>query len=235
MADPALHFERNEEILAGLSASLGEGVAWPVRTMLGTPAASIVQEARRLDAALVIVGLRRHHAIERAFQDETALAVMRHAACPVLGVSSNLSHLPRRIMVAMDFSDTSRLAARAACAMAGDHARVVLAYVSPPGTYQPDEGARAIHDLGVEAGFTRTMADVAAPGLSLDKVVLYHETPRPTSEMLLEEAENTQADLIATGSARHGRLDRFIMGGVSTELVRDGRRSVLVVPPRDKK
>jgi len=31
---------------------------------------------------------------------------------------------------------------------------------------------------------------------------------------------------------QHSRLDRWMVGSVSAELVRDGRRSVLIVPPK---
>jgi nucleotide-binding universal stress UspA family protein len=37
--------------------------------------------------------------------------------------------------------------------------------------------------------------------------------------------------LIAAGSARPSRVDRWLLGSVSTDLIRDGRCSVLVVPP----
>ena len=41
------------------------------------------------------------------------------------------------------------------------------------------------------------------------------------------------APLVAAGSVRYGRLDRWLLGSVSTALVRDGRLSVLSVPPVD--
>lgn len=235
VANPAVHEARNTELRDGISAALGAPVDWPVRTMLGTPAHAIAQEARRVHAALIVVGLRRHHRIDRATHDETALEIMRHAPCPVYGVVAGTTALPTRVLVAMDFSRTSRIAARTACAVVGEHATVVMAYVPRLETFLPDDGEREIHELGVEAGFERTARELAVPGISFDHVVLHHQRPRPTSEALLEEADASKADLIAAGSARHGRLDRWMLGSVSTELARDGRRSVLVVPPRDER
>jgi nucleotide-binding universal stress UspA family protein len=65
----------------------------------------------------------------------------------------------------------------------------------------------------------------------IDHVVLPHETRGTPAEALLDYAEETRCDLIAAGSAHHGRVERWMVGSVSTELVRDGRRSVLIVPP----
>jgi nucleotide-binding universal stress UspA family protein len=49
---------------------------------------------------------------------------------------------------------------------------------------------------------------------------------------LLECADEANCDLITAGSVQHSRVDRWMVGSVSTEMVRDGRRSVLIVPPR---
>jgi len=53
----------------------------------------------------------------------------------------------------------------------------------------------------------------------------------PAAELLLEYADTARCDVIAAGAARHGRVERWILGSVSTDLVRDGRHSVLVIPP----
>jgi nucleotide-binding universal stress UspA family protein len=51
------------------------------------------------------------------------------------------------------------------------------------------------------------------------------------AEELLACADESRADLIAIGSLRHERLERWILGSVTTDIVRDGRCSVLVIPP----
>jgi nucleotide-binding universal stress UspA family protein len=108
----------------------------------------------------------------------------------------------------------------------------VLAY-APPVTFDlPDDGEAVIHRLGVEAGFTLCRAELEGAGVSVDQVMLNRALPNPTSATLLEYADGARCDLIAAGSARRGRIDRWMLGSVSAELVRDGRRSVLVVPPK---
>ena len=233
LVDPALHAVQAQEVRAAIGAATGRMVDWPVQITLGTPASAIAKEARRIGAALVIVGLRRHGRLERAVADETALNVMRNAPCPVLGVVPEMRALPVRVLAAVDFSESSLSAARTARAVVGDAATLVLAYVPPLTPFMQDDGERVIHELGVQASFERTARELGEDGVRFDHVVLHHQRPRPTAEMILEYADGASIDLIAAGSARHSRIDRWMMGSVSTELVRDGSRSVLIVPPKD--
>lgn len=220
-----------EEVQASLTAATRQTVDWPIHIRLGSPARTIATEAERIGAALVIVGLRRHGRLDRLVNDETALNVMREAPCPVIGVVPGSAALPRRVLAAVDFSESSLLAARAASAIVGDDATLLLAYVPPLTAFLPGEGERIIHDLGVQAGFARAIRELGSVGITFDHVVLHHDLARSASEVLIRYAEQAGADLIAVGSGRHTRFDRWMMGSVSTDLVREGRRSILVVPP----
>ncbi len=204
---------------------------WPARVKLGLPARAIVREARRLGADLVILGLQRHGKLARALNDETTLSVMRTASCPVLGVAADMVDLPRRIVAAVDFSAASVHAARAASSIAGALASLALTYVQPILAYPPGDGENVIHELGVQTGFARLTQELARPGFVVDHIVLPHELSQSVPKLLLEYADDTHADLIAAGSAVHSRVDRWMIGSVSTDLVRDGRTSVLIVPP----
>ena len=227
----AVHDEQKQEVRAALSLQAGREIDWPVEILIGNPANTIVHEAHRLGAALIIVGLRRHGKVDRALNDETAHKVMERADCPVLGIVAGLTTLPTRVLIALDFSATSLLAAHAARAIAGHDAHVALAYVAPMSVTIPDDGERLLHTLGLDAAFARTVADLADTAIHVDHVVLHREKPRDPAVVLLEYAESVGSDLIAAGSARHGRLDRWLLGSVSTAIVHDGRWSVLIVPP----
>ena len=231
----AVHAEQANAVLSSLAAGLGADVQWPVRVTLGTPARAIAREARRCGAALVIVGLRRHGKLDRATDDETTLNLMRNAPCPVLGVVADMPVPPRRVLAAVDFSRTSLMAARLASGVCGGDAKVILAYAPSLTTELSDNGEAYIHRLGLEAAFTQLSRELSDAGVAVDHVVLHHTRPQPPSELLLEYAEVAGCDVIATGAARHGRVERWILGSVSTDIVRDGRRSVLVVPPPERK
>jgi nucleotide-binding universal stress UspA family protein len=215
-----------------LSRTLGATVDWPVRITLGTPSSAIVQEANRLGAALIVVGLRRHGRLDRVVNDETAINIMRVAGCPVLGVVAEQHDLPRRILAAVDFSDGSLVALRAGRAVAGVNAVLVLAYVNPMNGFLADEGEATIHELGVHAGFVNLSRELGDDGVAFDHVVLHAAAPQSPAQALLEYTDEVGSDLITAGSVQHSRLDRWMVGSVSAELVRNGRRSVLIVPPR---
>jgi len=227
-----LHREQERSVRAELAGALGDPVEWPVRIMLGTPSAAIAQEAHHLNAALIVLGLRRHGRLDRAVHDETALNVMRAATCPVLGVVAEMSELPRRVLAAIDFSEGSLVALRAGRAITGEGAQLVLAYVNPLSGFLADEGEATIHDLGVQAGFARLVRELGEDGVTFDHVVLHNAPPQSPAQALLEYADEVGSDLITAGSVQHSRLDRWMVGSVSAELVRNGRRSVLIVPPR---
>ncbi len=232
MAAAEAHEEQEHSVRAGLARALGEKIDWPVRVMLGTPAASIVQEANHLGAVLVVLGLRRHGRVSRMVHDETALNVMRTASCPVLGVVAEMSGLPSHILSSVDFGDGSVLATRAALAIAADDATLVLAYVQPMNGFLNDEGQARIHDMGVKAGFAKLREEFGGEDVRFDHVVLHTGESESRGQALLEYADEIGCDLITAGSVQHSRLDRWMVGSVSAELVRDGRRSVLIVPPR---
>ena len=222
-----------QEVRAALAVATGHPIDWPIHVALGAPATTIADEAQRLGVALVIVGLHRHGRVDRTLNNETALNVMRHASCPVLGVVPGMTELPVRVLAAMDFGDTSLVAARMACAVVGDGAVLVMAYVPPLTALLFDQGEKVIHDLGVHAAFAQASRALDGEGITFDHVVLHHELPRTTAEMLLDYADSAKSDLLVAGSARHGRLERWMIGSVSTDLVQEGRHSVLIVPPLD--
>jgi len=236
ISEGALEPQREQEraVRAELTKAIGTEIDWPVRVMFGTPAAAIVQEANQLGAALVVLGLRRHGRLERAMHDETAINVMRTASCPVLGVIAEMNGLPSRILAAVDFGEGSVLAARTARALAGDDATMVFAYVHPMNGFLLDEGEARIHDLGVDAGFAELRREFSNNGVKLDQVVLHKSATDSPAQALLAYAEEMGSDLITAGSVQHSRLDRWMVGSVSAELVRDGRWSVLIVPPRNR-
>jgi nucleotide-binding universal stress UspA family protein len=218
-------------VQAALSATLTHAVDWPVRIMRGAAATAIDQEARRIGAVLIVVGLQRHGGVPRSLHDETALTVIQHAACPVLAVVPGMTELPQRVLGAVDFSEPSLRAAREATAVMRDAGCFVLAHVAPLTGLSYDDGELRLHELGVQAGFARTAEALKREGITFDHVVLHQDLPRSRAEMLIEYAYATRTDLIAAGSKRRVHGAGWTLGSVGTELVRHGRQSLLIVPP----
>lgn len=216
---------------------LGEPNEWSVHVALGTPAQEILRYAGQQTAAVIVIGLRRHGVVDRILRDETTLTVARRAQAAVLGVVPTLRGLPRTAVVGVDFGPASIRAARAALDVLarpefGAPATLRLAYVDRAGVEGAREepaGEARIRRLGVAAAFEELMQALGAPPeVRIDATVLYGN-PGPA---LLAFATESNADLLAVGSLRHERLEQWILGSVTTEVVRDGRCSVLVVPPR---
>ena len=234
VAGPGLHAEQEEGVRSNLAATLGRDVDWPVRMSLGAPSSAIVREARRIDASLIVMGLRRHGRADRVLNDETTLNVVRTAPCPVLAVVPELEGLPKTVLAAIDFSSASLSAASVARALVPREGKLTLAYVSQE-DFPPDDGEGVIHALGVEAGFDRAGRALGEGGVTVDRLVLHHKPMQPVSDLLLELAEETSVEVVAAGSARLSRVQRWMLGSVTTDLVRAGRLSVLVVPPEAKR
>ncbi len=229
---------REKDLRQRVSAALNRPVDWPVRVALGTPANAIIRQAKRIHADFILLGLRRHNVVERVAMDETTEHVMRTASCPVLAVAPTLGGLPRRAMVAVDFSQASLEAARAADRLVGPDGTLVLAYVTPTAMSVADEGERVIHELGVTSAFVWFRGELArapgAPGAPVEQITLARGTTERVAEVLMSYADGASIDVIALGSRRHGRIERWMLGSVTTDIVRKGSRSMLVVPPNDR-
>ena len=227
---PVVHAQREAELQDRLVGVLGDDPDWSRMVHIGNPPAEIARHAKEVNAALIIMGLRRHAKVDRALHDETTLNTIRHAPCPVLGVAAGTTQAPSRVLVAVDFSPVSVDAARAARALLLPNGQMHFAYVPPALRYRHGDGEGVIHELGVRAGFEQLERELADDTVSLDHVVLHHELQQRVADLLLEYATAVQADLISAGSVGRTLIDRWLIGSVSTDLVRDGRHTLLITP-----
>ena len=228
----AADYERglNAEALATVKQqilSFGDS-KWPVEVELGDPAETIATKAKGCDAKLVIMGLGGHGAISRVFGSETALRLARVSETPVLAVEPRLTRLPKRILVAMDFSEASIEVARLALELADESGSMVLAHVVPwkLTPYVPDEWVRT-HQASVSAQLSRVVGWLNPKrGFRIGQRIL---CGRPGAT-LLKYAEELEVNLIATGT--HGRTaSKRLLGGQTVDkLIRGARCSILVFP-----
>jgi nucleotide-binding universal stress UspA family protein len=194
----------------------------------GDPATTIARLAHESNASMIVAGLGRHRVIDRLFGNETALRLVRVSAVPVLAVTNGLTHAPRRIVVAIDYSETSLRAARLALDVAASSATVYLAHVAPRDSTLYDWngwGSSYKQDAGEALQKIREQLRLP-PGMILQRVVLQGD---PATE-LLAFATSVNADLIATGSHGHGFVTRMLIGSVTTRILRCATCSVLTVP-----
>lgn len=201
--------------------------AWPVTLEIGDPAATIVRVARERGARMIVMGLGRHDVAERLFGPELTLQVMRSASVPVLAVPATMRDLPRRALVAVDFSEQSLRAARLAADLVTGGQPLDLAHVEPRAAGAEEWGAlRALYREEVTQQLAEVSARLARCGRRTGSTILSGDPARA----LLERASGSEAELIAMGTQGRGFVHRMLLGSVATRVVRQSRCAVLVVP-----
>ena len=225
------HSLRSSE-LDDLMHSLEPRSDWSSEVLVGRPARELTILAERRGAEMVVVGRRRHGPMDRMLGNETPLQVMGTSSVPVLAVEAEFDK-PHTIVAAIDFSPSSVRAAKVAlqllkCTGSGT---LYLVFVEPPSDLISNEFKLAQETRfpgDVIVWFRRFIESLGAhPGILTEPVVLSGNTVNAVAEF----AERVGADMIAAGSHSHGRLERFLLGSVSTALVRNASCPVLVVPP----
>lgn len=221
---------RLRTITAQVRETLDESREWPIAAEVGNPSEAIAWTAMHDGAELITMGLRAHRRWDRLTGRETVLQVVRQVDTAVLAVTPELETLPRRVLVAMDFSRSSVRAARVALRLLEPGAILTLAYVRPASDFSSEvaEGAGVILQQGIAASFARLRRILdAPPGVEIRPTVL---DGRP-ADALLRAAFEQGADLIAAGRHRRDFFDQLTIGSVATQLIRAAQCSLLITPP----
>ncbi len=194
----------------------------------GDPATVIARLAHETGATMIVAGLGRHRVADRIFGDETALRLIRVSDVPVFSTASGMNHAPRRIVVAIDFSETGLRAARMALDLAASGATIYLTHVAPRDSSLYDwKGGAPAYKQDASRALQKTREQLHVPSdIVVQRALLQGD---PATE-LLAFAASVNADLIATGSHGHGFVARMLIGSVTTRIVRCSTCSVLTVP-----
>lgn len=196
-------------------ASVAADVGWPLAVASETPIDAIVGLARAHRAGMIVMGLRRHGVLRRALTRELLAEVLRRARVPVLAVRPELVHLPRRIVVAVDFGGASLRAVRVARRLLADGGSLWVVHVTPhnPGSVR-EKLDRILDDLG------------AAPGVTMSSVILHGDVQSSIEGC----AQAMDADLLAVGSETHSLRDSMSTGRMPMKLAHSARWSMLIAP-----
>lgn len=228
---------RIDEHLASLATMLSRpGREVSVRLMQGRPATEIVNEARRIDADLVVVGSRGRGAIAATILGSVAAEVVDHAPCPVL-----VARRPRvgSVVLAHDGSDGARQAEAvlaswpplrdlpirvvSVCDVAPlPGGRSTGPWIGDAGTYQ------AIFDdlCGLHQGYAQEAAG------RLGARAAGEARRGSVAKEIVDAAADAKADLIVIGSRGQTGLARLLLGSVARGVLYRSPVSVLVVRER---
>jgi nucleotide-binding universal stress UspA family protein len=196
------------------------------------PAPAILEKARELEADLIVMGPHSAWAPGSHLLGSTAERVVEKATVPCLVVKSHFATPPRRVLLPVSERDVRAgslaPATRWLCALHGSAAAVRLAapatelwalhVIESPSRWRElsPRFAQELHGIGAESPVQprRRLAWSRSP-----------------AEELVRAAEDGAVDLVAVGVRGHGALMRFLVGSVSSAVLREAERSVLLFPP----
>ena len=204
----------------------------------GEPCAELNRLAKERDAALVVVGTCRHGAVASALLGSVSRAMMREGERPVLIARSTLlPSLGGPVVCGVDVTGDRALrpverAAQLATAMrrslvlvhvlTGERLAAATWPVAAKLTLEPTDRERIKARRSLEALARRL------PSERVETVVV----DGPSVAGRLEAfAAARRADLLVVGCRGSGVLRRALEGSVSFDLLREGRRPLVVVPP----
>ena len=231
---------RTERVAA---ASGAEGVTIVSAVLAGTPVRAIADYTERVSADLVVVGRRARRGIGYWSRGSFAVALGKAAKAPTIAVdladrqiTDSGSSLFRNVLVAIDFSATSRLALAQALALAQQNqGRLRLLHVLDGFPYETVySGSRAfqlMQDFRVRVGKVNRRLHSLIPSDAFNWSDIDVSTVSGTGhEAILASASAGEADLIVLGLPRRSRLDEFLAGSTVHRVLRRAKVPVLLVP-----
>jgi nucleotide-binding universal stress UspA family protein len=203
----------------------------------GRAADAIVDLAEELEADLVVVGSRGLGAVKRLVVGSVSEGVVSLAPCPVLVVRGGEGVWPpTRIVVGADLSEEARKACELAMSLAG----ILWAEVALIMAYE----RRMVMSRGIgdprpliEADRARSQAWEALSQLSTGLENVGGVRPKIRAILgdaaaVIQEAaeEGKESTLVVVGRRGMGGVRRFVLGSVSSDVLRSVSGPVLIVP-----
>ncbi len=220
---------RLKKVMAQLERVGVRDARWTVEVGYGDPAQSIAATAHEMDATVVIAGTGHHELIDRMLGSETTLRTVRASKGPVLVVTNQFAALPKRAIVATDFSVASLDSARAALRLFPGISVVYLVHVLsrlevPPDVFVTWAG---LYTEPIPRSFERVTAALdLPPSITVETITLEGKV----AHEIVKFARSAGADLIVTGSRGAGLMSRLLVGSTATGIIRGANCAVLAVP-----
>lgn len=210
------------------------------RVEAGSPARVLIQKADSWKPDLVLLGSHGHTTVGRFLWGSVSHSVVTHAHCSVhvARAGGKVVTAPIRVIVGADGSMDANAAVQTVASRTwpkDTEIRVVTAYHVPAapntgleehenaaaqmGEWLANEKSKAI-EIAAKAVETLTGAGLVA------SAIVKHESPR---RLLVQEATAWEADCIFVGARGLNRLERILLGSVSTAVTMRAPCSVEVV------
>lgn len=197
----------------------------------GEPAEIVLRVAEDHRAGLIVTGLARNEPLGRFGVGATVDRLARRASVPILIVKERPRRAYARILVASDFSESSKRALRTAAAFfPGVHLTILNAFDIPMSVTAAGEGA--YRESFRAQALAQGEAFLASAGLSDDErgAASLIAEPGDPAEIARRYAEDHGADLVVVGT--HGRpwLIDLLIGGTGRSILSAVPCDALLVP-----
>jgi nucleotide-binding universal stress UspA family protein len=215
---------------------------WTVRSeaCADSPAWAVIKQADTWQPDVVIVGSRGRSALGRLLLGSVSQKILSEARCSVrVGRRRQTGAPPIRLLIGVDGSPDAAAAVQAVAArewptdtavrlVAALDARMRTALVPP----RLVERWVTAGDEEEQAWVPRMVEAMAEPLRTRRLIVSSVMTAGDPKQVLLDEAEHWSADCLFVGARGLSRIERFLLGSVSSAVAARAPCSVEVVRPR---
>lgn len=218
-------------IQSELEEALGEtGMAGiSARVVRGKPSVAILQLAEDVQAELILTGVKRDGAFEKALLGDTVTELARQSRVPVLVVKKRARKPYGKIVVTTDLSESSRVALARAMDMFGPENLVLFHAAFAHFASRMDD--RVAYESELRGDVIQNCRDFILDVVgqeAADRIEVVVEYGEP--DLLLEQyVQDKRVDLIVV--ATHGRsgLLGLLLGSVATRILDSVACDVLIV------
>ena len=204
-----------------LSSDLRDaGDAVSLRIEEGEPSDVLLRVAREQGCDLIVTGVARNETLGRFTLGKTVDRLLRAAEVPLLIVTDRPRAPYQKIVVATDFSDSSRFALETAVALFPDQPLSVFHAYDAPRAYAVDdpERYRAQLRLGAYDHCTAFLDALDLPPGTRSRISVLLEWGNP-DRLLRELAQTAAVDLVVLGTRGRGALLHALIGSVAKRIL----------------
>jgi universal stress protein E len=208
-----------------------------VAVRAGSPARIILDTVVQSKARLLVLGPHRKRPLRDSLEGTIAEKALAARNCPVLVVQDEARGPYRRVLLALDLSEASASAVRAAesLVLAPDvDARIVHAHEPP---YQ---GMLYYADVGMDSAVRYTEGWRREAKRAVRDLLKYesahfarydvHIEQQPAAVGILRAIKRYEPDLLVMGTHGGGRLRRALVGSVANRVLHETHCDALIVP-----
>jgi nucleotide-binding universal stress UspA family protein len=207
-------------------------------SLTGLAYVEIIHAVQTDKYGIVFVGHHGLTGLRRMLLGSTAERLVRHCPAPVWVAHAETPKPPKRILVAIDFSEASHEALRVAAVIAEksraelDVLHVLDDSFLPDATPLGSELAVQPRDELQQSAETK-LQEWLHPYESTVRSLVPRVAWGPAWKTIRKHARRTAADLIVVGSIGRSGITGLLLGNIAEKIVRLADRDVLVVKPAD--